>query len=92
MIAYGTVLQGTITFFHSGKNFGFITTPDGESYFFHVDNFEKHAQPVLEGLVEFRVAPPLCVGKRPQAVAVHYSRQVAIDLLAGLTTATEGSL
>jgi cold shock CspA family protein len=87
-------MKGTITFFHSMKGFGFVTTTEGQSYFFHISNFEKGSQPVLEGQVEFQVAPPLCVGKRPQAVSVRYRRPEpeAIDVLAGnsTTASTEG--
>ncbi len=65
-------MQGTITFFRADKGFGFITTKEGQSYFFHVSRFTKGSQPVLEGRVEFEVAPPLSVGKKPMAINVRY--------------------
>lgn len=85
------MIKGTITFFHSLRGFGFITTTEGHSYFFHISNFEKGTQPVLEGQVEFHIAPPVAVGKRPQAVLVHYPRKKtvdALDVLAGTAPTT----
>jgi len=70
-------MTGVITYFNSPRSFGFITTIEGESYFFHVSNFEKGSQPILEGKVEFQVAPPIAVGKKPMAVAVRYRRASA---------------
>jgi cold shock CspA family protein len=65
-------LQGTITFFRGDRGFGFITTKQGFSYFFHVSKFAKGSQPVLEGEVAFDVAPPVSVGKKPMAVNIRY--------------------
>ena len=80
-------MKGTITFFHSQRGFGFVTAPTGDSYFFHISHFEKGTQPVLEGQVEFHIAPPIAVGKRPQAVLVHYPRQKKVDAFDSLATA-----
>ena len=66
---------GTITMFNSRKGFGFITTPEGNQYFFHVTNFlqgDDKDVPVLEGRVSFDVGLPISVGKKPQALNVQY--------------------
>jgi cold shock CspA family protein len=76
-------MTGVITYFNSPRSFGFITTTEGESYFFHVSNFEKGSQPILEGKVEFQVAPPIAVGKKSQAVSVRYTRASATTLSIG---------
>jgi cold shock CspA family protein len=68
---------GTITYFNSPRSFGFITTTEGQRYFFHISNFEKGSQPVLEGKVQFEIAPPIAVGKKPMAVSVRYRREEA---------------
>ena len=68
-------ISGTITFFNSPRGFGFITRPDGEQFFFHISHFAKGEYPVLEGQVEFKIAPAIAVGKKPQAVSVRYRRQ-----------------
>lgn len=73
--------SGTITFYNNLKGFGFITCPDGKQFFFHISRFAKGESPVLEGQVEFIIAPAIAVGKKPQAVSVHY-RQSAYDALA----------
>jgi cold shock CspA family protein len=68
---------GTITYLNSPRGFGFVTTIEGERFFFHISShFEKGSQPVLEGRVEFEVAPPIAVGKKPMAVNVRYRRAV----------------
>jgi len=64
---------GTITYFQQDKGFGFITTPKGFSYFFHVSRFAKGSQPVLGGEVAFEIAPPVSIGKKPMAVNIRYS-------------------
>jgi cold shock CspA family protein len=86
-------LNGTITYFDSSRGFGFITVaPEGKSYYFHISRFERGAQPVLEGIVEFEIAPPRALGKRPMAVNVRYKRQEVLDLLAGKElSSTEGA-
>jgi cold shock CspA family protein len=64
---------GTITYLNGPRGFGFITTTEGERFFFHIiTHFEKGSQPVLEGKVQFEVAPPIAVGKKPMAVKVRY--------------------
>ena len=65
-------MVGTITYFNGPRRFGFITTKTGERYFFHVLNFKRGHQPVLEGRVEFEVGLGIAVGKPPQAVNVRY--------------------
>lgn len=92
-------ISGTITYFNSPRGFGFITRPDGEQFFFHISHFAKGEYPVLEGQVEFKIAPAIAVGKKPQAVSVRYRRQEpwvtaspavarAIDALVKSTTPT----
>jgi cold shock CspA family protein len=75
-------MQGVITYFNGPRGFGFITTLEGESFFFHVSHFEPGKQPVLEGLVEFQIAPPLSVGKKPMAVGVRYRKFIAATAVA----------
>ena len=70
-------MQGTITFFRGDRGFGFITTKEGKSYFFHVSKFAKDSQPVLEGVVTFDVASPIAVGKKPMAINVRYAVEKA---------------
>jgi len=64
-------MQGVIT--NWKKTYGFITTIYGECYFFHISNFDKNSSPILEGRVEFDIAPPTQVGRREQAVNVRYA-------------------
>jgi len=68
-------LSGTITFYNNQRGFGFITCPDGSQLFFHISNFAKGESPVLEGQVEFKIAPPVAVGKKPQATCVRYIKR-----------------
>ena len=75
-------MQGTITFYNDARGFGFIQMPNGQSIFFHVSNWTDKSRPVLAALVEFQVAPPLAVGKKPQAVAVKYANADAFEVLA----------
>lgn len=75
--------KGIITHFYSRRGFGFNTVSEGRCYFFHITRFEKGSQPVLEGHVEFKVAPPRSVGKRPIAVLVRYWRPSEEGALAG---------
>jgi cold shock CspA family protein len=65
-------LRGIITYMNYTRGYAFITTKEGQSYFMHVSHFDKNSQPVLEGKVEFSVAPPISVGKKPMAVSVRY--------------------
>jgi cold shock CspA family protein len=69
-------MQGTITYFNNAKGYGFITVPpNGDQFFFHVKNCMQGHLPVLGGVVRFDVAPPISIGKRAQAVSVHYPQQ-----------------
>jgi cold shock CspA family protein len=83
--------KGVITYFDSSRGFGFITVPEGHSYFFHISHFERNTQPVLEGQVEFKIAPPRAVGKKPMAVRVRYWMPTALDVLAGSDAITTTS-
>ena len=66
-------MQGTITYFNAARKFGFITTaPEGRRIFFHISNFQNGSEPVLQGLVEFELGPPIAVGKDLQALKVRY--------------------
>lgn len=65
-------MHGTITFYNNARGFGFVTTAEGEQYFFHVTNFAKGESPVLEGRVRFDVGPAVAVGKKAQALNVQY--------------------
>ncbi len=78
--------NGTITLWHADRAFGFITTVTGQQYFFHINNFAKGEFPVVEGQVEFEVAPGLSTGKRPQAVHVRYRKSGAPSTAALETT------
>lgn len=64
--------QGLITFYNQPRGWGFITRDDNEKAFFHVSNVIPEFLPALTpGLrVEFKMAPPLEIGKKPQAVSV----------------------
>ena len=83
-------MQGTITFYNNQRGFGFITVPDGRQYFFHVSHFTKGESPVLEGLVEFEIAPPVAVGKKPQAVRVRYRTPPDDAILNGFAGKVDG--
>ena len=75
-------MLGTITFFNNPRAYGFISTPEGESIFFHLSNFEQGSQPVLGALVAFEIGPPISIGKKPQAVFVRYPKRI-MDATAG---------
>lgn len=64
----------TLTYYNSSKGFGFLTTQEGEQYFFHASNFEKNCQPVVGATVKFLVGPAIAVGKKEQALGVRYPR------------------
>jgi len=67
------ILQGLITFYNIGRGWGFITTaPTGKRYFFHISNFVRHQQPVLNGEVEFELGPGVDSTKPPQAINIRY--------------------
>jgi cold shock CspA family protein len=77
-------MQGQITYFNAARGFGFITVaPEGRRIFFHISNFQKDAEPVLQGLVDFELGPPIAVGKSLQALKVRYLSAVD-ELLSGL--------
>jgi cold shock CspA family protein len=76
-------MTGIITFWNHLRGYGFIATTTGDSFFFHVTHFDKNSTPTLGALVEFKVAPPIKLGKQPQAVSVRYVRRDAPDVLAG---------
>jgi cold shock CspA family protein len=84
-------MEGTITYFNNARGFGFVTTPDGQQYFFHVSNFVKgEAPPVLEGRVRFDIGPAISVGKKAQALLVHYihEKKPQLDVAAILASIT----
>jgi cold shock CspA family protein len=86
-------MTGQITYWNNKRGFGFITNSDGSSIFFHTCNFEKGQQPVLGAIVSYKIAPPLSLGKKPQAVHVRFVEgQDALDLLAGTAPATDASM
>ncbi len=72
-------MQGSITLLHP-RGYGFITTTAGERIFFHFSQFQKGADPVLGGLVEFEIGPPIQVGKKPQALRVRYRKDEATEV------------
>jgi cold shock CspA family protein len=72
---------GVITFYNAPKRYGFITRTTGQSYFFHVTNFENPALPVLNGEVSFEVGPGISIAKKEQAINVRYRQP--FDALAG---------
>jgi cold shock CspA family protein len=75
-------MYGTITFYNNQRGFGFLTTADGEQYFFHISNFIKTEGevPVLEGRVRFDVGPAVAIGKKPQALNVQYCRPKKVEV------------
>jgi cold shock CspA family protein len=74
-------MYGTITYFNNARGFGFITTTEGNQFFFHINNLAKgEAPPVLEGRVRFDVGPAIAVGKKPQAINVQYCRNKPTDV------------
>jgi cold shock CspA family protein len=65
--------QGIITLYHQKKGWGFITESSGEEseeWFFHVDNCWPGYSPQLGDGVEFKIAPPISIGKKDQAIDV----------------------
>jgi cold shock protein len=40
--------MGTISFFHAGKGYGFISRPDGDDLFVHASNVLMEGRPVLD--------------------------------------------
>src|SRR5690242_11370357 len=75
-------MLGTINFFNASRGFGFIGTPEGESFFFHISNFERGSLPLVGAVVAFVLGPPLSLGKREQAVHVRYPKRM-MDAAAG---------
>jgi len=73
-------MVGTITYLNIPRRFGFITVaPTGERYFFHVTNFQRGQQPVLDGQVEFEIGPGISLGKPPQAINVRYATAGSVE-------------
>jgi cold shock CspA family protein len=77
---------GRITYWNNPKGFGFITVAntDGngtfqQQYFFHHSNFSSDETPVLGGIVVFNLGEPVSIGKRIQAVGVHYASSTEIE-------------
>lgn len=62
--------EGIIVLFHARKMWGFIREKDGVETFFHVDNCTDGFKPELGAVVEFKLAPPLRLGQRDQAVQI----------------------
>jgi cold shock CspA family protein len=62
--------QGHVVMYHPTKNWGFVKEKDGAEWFFHLDNCWPGYSPKLEDEVEFKIAPPISVGKRNQAADV----------------------
>lgn len=80
-------MKGTISYLQSDRGFGFITTIQGEKFFFHVSHFEKGSEPILGGLVDFEIAPPIALGKKPMAVKVRYR---VVDVLREIAERGQG--
>jgi cold shock CspA family protein len=62
--------QGIVVMYHPSKHWGFVKESDGNQWFFHLDNCAPDFQPQLGAAVEFEVGPPICLGKKDQAVGV----------------------
>jgi cold shock CspA family protein len=62
--------QGTVVMYHSKMHWGFVKEKDGAEWFFHLDNCWPGYSPKLEDAVEYKIGPPISVGKRNQAVEV----------------------
>jgi cold shock CspA family protein len=67
---FGIQHQGIITLYHLKKGWGFIKENSGETWFFHVDNCWPGYSPQLGEAVEFKIAPPISLGKKDQAIDV----------------------
>jgi len=84
-------MTGQITYWNHKRGFGFITNNDGSSIFFHTTNFEKGQQPVLGAIVSYKIAPPLALGKKHQAVHVQFVEGQDVLRLLSTAPATEAT-
>jgi len=62
--------QGMIVMYNAVKFFGFIQEAGGPERFFHASNVAPGFVPELGAIVEYEIAPPIRLGKEPQAVNV----------------------
>jgi len=66
--------QGTVVMYHAARFFGFIqeVEANGETSerFFHMSNAAPGFVPELGALVQYEIAAPIRLGKKPQAVNV----------------------
>lgn len=65
-------MRAIVNYYNPKRQFGFLATPEGDKYFFHISNFESGFNPMLGAEVEFQIGPPIALGKPPQAVLVRY--------------------
>jgi cold shock CspA family protein len=84
-------MTGQITYWNHKRGFGFITNNDGSSIFFHTTNFETGQQPVLGAIVSYKIAPPLALGKKHQAVHVQFVEGQDVLKLLSTAPATDAS-
>ena len=56
--------------YNRAKAWGFIKESDGTEWFFHLSNCCPEYLPQLGHALEFKIAPPISLGKRDQAVGV----------------------
>jgi cold shock CspA family protein len=69
-IMEATQHEGIITLYNHAKAWGFITESSGEAWFFHFSNCWPEYLPTLGDAVEFKIAPPISLGKKDQAIDV----------------------
>lgn len=48
-------IQGVIKFYNTNKGFGFVTSTEGQEYFFHISEVKNHSEPQPGDPVEFRL-------------------------------------
>jgi cold shock CspA family protein len=62
--------QGIVVMYHAANFFGFIQENGRQERFFHMSNAAPGFVPELGAIVEYEIAPPIRLGKNPQAVNV----------------------
>jgi cold shock CspA family protein len=66
---------GQVTAFDAPRGWGWVTSSEGEKFFFHVKNSPKY-NVVLGAMVSFDTAPAFRLGQRDQAINLQSAQEM----------------